>query len=87
MGVQSEKKLKWLTQRYKARLVAKGFHQNPRIDFGETFRPIIKSFTIRVVSSVCYSFLKVTCASKGCKQCLFQWHSKRGCVYVPTTKI
>ena len=40
-------------QRFKARLVAKGFHQRPGLDFGETFSPIIKASTIRIVLTIC----------------------------------
>lgn len=36
---------------YKARLVAKGFSQRQRIDFDETFSPIVKYNTIRTVLS------------------------------------
>lgn len=38
--------------RYKARLVAKGFHQTYGIDFFETYSPVVKSSTIRVILSI-----------------------------------
>ncbi len=42
--------------RYKARLVAKGFHQQPDLDFGETYNPVIKPITTRTVLSLVVSY-------------------------------
>lgn len=33
----------------KARLVAKDFHQRPGVDFHETFSPVIKPSTVRLI--------------------------------------
>lgn len=35
--------------RHKARLVAKGFHQRPGLDFHDTFSPVLKPQTIKLV--------------------------------------
>jgi histone deacetylase 1/2 len=41
--------------KYKSRLVAKGFKQRYGIDYGDTFSPVVKHATIRVVLSLVVS--------------------------------
>lgn len=38
--------------RYKARFAAKGFHQTYKIDYTETFSPVVKASIVRIVLSL-----------------------------------
>jgi len=50
-----KRKADGLVDRHKACLVAKGFHQQLGIDYGETYSPVIKPTTVRLILSLAIS--------------------------------
>ena len=59
-------------ERYKARLVAKGFTQTYGIDYLETFAPIAKLNSIRVLLSLAANFERPL-QQLDVKKCISQW--------------
>lgn len=45
-----------LVKRFKTRLVARGFPHNAGVDYFETFSPVVKPSTIKIVSTLAITF-------------------------------
>lgn len=55
MGVQDERKPDGSINKYKARLVTKGFNQKFGCDYSETFAPVVKPVTVRIILTLAHS--------------------------------
>jgi hypothetical protein len=49
MGVSAQVAPRWLSRLLQGPLGCSGFHQHPGVDIGETFSPVIKPSTVRIV--------------------------------------
>jgi hypothetical protein len=68
--------------RYKVRLVLRGFTQRPGVDYDETFSPVVKPTTVRMVLATAVSHTWPI-QQLDVKKNLFTWHSLRDSLLLP----
>jgi hypothetical protein len=66
--------------RYKAHWVLRGFTQRPGLDYDETFSPVVKPATVRVILSLALSLSELAHPSVRCEECIPTWDSHRDSV-------
>lgn len=70
-------------ERYKARLVAQGFTQQYGSDYDETFSPVVRLESLRML--VCAVWSKDT--PSRCSNCFSEWEPRRRDLHVTTKRI
>jgi hypothetical protein len=81
-----KKKSDGTVDRYKARLVAKGFKQRYGIDYEDTFSPVVKAATIRLVLSIDVT-RGWSLRQLDVQNAFFAWCSGRRGIYEATIRI
>ena len=70
------------TWKYKASLVEKWFSQVQGVDYHETFAPVAKMDSIRLVLAIAASkHWSLGGASHGCQECFSSWRPVRGDIH------
>ena len=70
----------------KARLVTQGYSQMEGVDYDETFAPVARMESIRILLALALP-IEVQALSDGCKDCFLKWVAQRRCLYGSTKSI
>ena len=73
-------------KKYKARFVARGFSQKEGIDYEETFAPLARYTSIRIILALA-AVMKWKIHQMDVKTAFFEWCSRGGSVRGTTTRI